>query len=106
MLDEQKFQQFFASFTRSGSGSNITELYSIMPYLTAAEVLIVQDALYYAKKWDIPELETWVLNVIMMRKSNRSLGMFPSMKSFLKSMTLEEQFRGHKMMTGQGNEPS
>lgn len=101
---EQDFDRFFEQFNSIGQGSSIKELYNMMPFLNDEQIAIVNDALYFTEKWNLPFVNSYIERFLDAKKRNRSLGFFPSFKQFLKYMTLEEKFKGYKMQGNMGSD--
>jgi hypothetical protein len=103
LLNEDQFGAFFSAFNQtSGSQSGIKEVYSIMPYLTDSQIKIYMDAIYFAKKWDLPEITAYMEELVSYKKTNRSLGFLPSVKQFMKFSTLDEKVRNVKIQQTNG----
>lgn len=96
---EQDYDKIFSSFTSSG-GSTLKELYSIMPSLDGDQQNVYLAVKFIADKWDCVPIQKSLEEFLVLARNNRSLGLFPSMRSFLRSMTLEEHLRGFKVQSG------
>lgn len=96
-FQEQDFDQLFQAFNASSQGGSIREVYSVMPYLKQSEIKLVNDALFFCRRYGLDDVEDYLKDIVSNRKHNRSLGMFPSFKNLLKYMTLEEKIKSVKV---------
>lgn len=102
--NEQDFDSFFSNFNSSNSGGSIKQLYDIMPSLNQKEIKIIFDGLFFCERYELNDVKAYLENIIVTKKRNRSLGMFPSFKSFLKYMTLDEKVKGVKVSATSGDD--
>lgn len=96
MIDEAKMDDIFASFIRSGSGSDdVRQLYEVMPYLSPQQqrVLVLYRSL--AVKYDSKVLHEIVDGIVSYAKSNRKTGFVFS--RMLASWSLYKHFNGMRM---------
>lgn len=95
--NEQDFDSFFSAFNSNSSGGSIKQLYDIMPSLTAQEIKVISDGLFFCERYQLDDVKLFLENIVSNKKRNRSLGMMPSFKSFLKYMTLDEKVKSVKV---------
>lgn len=96
MLDEQKVDDIFTGFLKSGSGSDdIDQLYNTLPYLTQDQqrVLTLINAL--AEKYNSPVLREMSHSITRFAKSNRKTGF--RFTRLIESYSLYKHFKGYKM---------
>ncbi len=98
-MAEIDFEKEFSDFVMGSDSSPITEIYKIIPYLNNQQMQILNGLQYFAKKWDLEDLQQFVEGYLDSQRKNKNLGFLSSMnmKNLLKAYTNEEMIRGIKV---------
>lgn len=103
MLDEQKVDDLFSTFIRSGNGSDeIKQIYETLPYLNyqQQQILTLYSAL--AEKYDSVVLRELVSKVHSYSSANRPTGF--RFTRLIESYSLYKHFKGYKASTNLGDQ--
>jgi hypothetical protein len=103
MLDEQKIDDIFSQFIRSGSGSDdIRQIYETLPFLNNDQqrVLTLLNAL--AVKYHSPVLKEMADKITAYAKQNRKTGF--RFTRLIEAFSLYKHFKGYKMSGNVGSE--
>lgn len=104
MLDEQKVDDLFSNFIRSGNGSDeIRQIYDTLPYLNyqQQQILTLYSAL--AEKYDSVVMRELVAKVHQYSAANRPTGF--RFTRLIESYSLYKHFKGYKASTNLGDTP-
>jgi hypothetical protein len=97
MLDENKVDDIFTSFLRSGNGGSdeITQIYETLPYLgnDQQRVLTLLNAL--AVKHDSEVIKEMSKSILAYAKTNRKTGL--RFTRLIESYSLYKHFKGYQM---------
>lgn len=103
MLDEQKVDDLFSNFIRSGNGSDeIKQIYNTLPYLNyqQQQILTLYSAL--AEKYDSVVMRELVSKVHQYSSANRPTGF--RFTRLIESYSLYKHFKGYKANANMGDE--
>lgn len=104
MIDFEK--EFEAFCINSNDNNTIKEIYNIIPYLDDDQMKVLHSLIYFIEKYDLKDLEKFVINYQSHMKKNKNMNFFSSMnfKNLLKAYTQEELIRGIKINSSHTNE--
>lgn len=103
MIDEQKVDDIFSSFIRSGNGSDdIKQIYETLPYLTQDQQRVLTLYNTLAVKYDSPVLRELAEKITSYAKKNRKTGF--KFTRLIESYSLYKHFKGYKMSGNVGEE--
>lgn len=91
------FEKAFSDFALKGDGSSVvSEVYDILPSLTPIQMSLLHQLVFFADKYELPELIAFVEAYKRDVKANKNLGVIQSMnvKTLLRAYSLEEYFKG------------
>lgn len=96
MPPEVDFDKEFSSFTGSGAGSAITDIYKIIPSLSNGQIKILNALKYYIDKYQLSELSDFIRDFTHYMSENKNLSFMSSMnaKNLLKAYTIEDLQKG------------
>lgn len=104
MIDEQKVDDIFSSFIRSGTGSDdIKQIYETLPYLNNEQQRVLTLLAALAKKYDSPVLHEMSDKIHLYARNNRKTGF--RFTRLIESYSLYKHFKGYKMSGNVGEEP-
>ena len=95
------FDRDFEMFVQTDSKSAISEIYNIIPSLTPYQQQILGCSKFYCDKYQLPELEKFVIDYGKMIAKNKTMDAIRSFnfKNLLKAYSMEEYMRGIKVST-------
>lgn len=103
MIDEQKVDDIFSSFIRSGNGSDdIKQIYETLPFLTQDQQRVLTLYNTLAVKYDSPVLHELADKITAYAKKNRKTGF--RFTRLIESYSLYKHFKGYKMSGNVGEE--
>lgn len=103
MIDEQKVDDIFSSFIRSGNGSDdIKQIYETLPYLTQDQQRVLTLYNTLAVKYDSAVLRELADKITIYAKKNRKTGF--RFTRLIESYSLYKHFKGYKMSGNVGEE--
>jgi hypothetical protein len=95
MLDEQKVDDIFSEFIRSGNGSDdIKQIYETLPYLNNAQIRVLTLYRSLATKYNSDVLKEISEAVTAYLKANRKTGF--RFTRLIESYSLYKHFKGYK----------
>ncbi len=104
MLDEQKVDDLFSNFIRSGNGSDeIKQIYETLPYLNYQQQQILSLYSGLAEKYDSVILRELVSKIHQYSASNRPTGF--RFTRLIESYSLYKHFKGYKASANLGDQP-
>lgn len=96
MIDEQKVDDIFSNFIRSGNSSeDIKQIYETLPYLDADQQRVLTLVNTLAVKYNSPVLQELSDSVHKYAKNNRRTGF--RFTRLIESYSLYKHFKGYKM---------
>lgn len=103
MLDEQKVDDLFSNFIRSGNGGDeIKQIYNTLPYLNSEQQRMLTLYSAMAEKYDSPVIRELVAKVHDYSSRNRPTGF--RFTRLIESYSLYKHFKGYKASTNLGDE--
>lgn len=103
MLDEQKVDDIFTSFLRSGNGSDdIKQIYETLPYLTQDQQRVLTLYKSLAVKYNSPVLHEIADNIKKYAETNRKTGF--RFTRLIESYSLYKHFKGYKANANMGED--
>ncbi|MBY6272393.1 MAG: hypothetical protein CW346_09310 [Bacillaceae bacterium] len=103
MLDEQKIDDIFSRFIRSGSGSDeIKQIYETLPYLNNDQQRVLTLLNTLAVKYNSDVLREMAVKITAYAKQNRRTGF--RFTRLIEAMSLYKHFKGYKMSGQVGEE--
>jgi hypothetical protein len=108
MLNEEKLDDIFASFIRTGQqgSDDIKQLYEVLPYLNSDQQRCLTLYRALAVKYNSPVLHSICDSIIKHSKENRSLGF--RFTRLIEAFSLFKHFKGYqassKINNDQGNQ--
>jgi hypothetical protein len=103
MLDEQKIDDIFSEFIRSGTGSDdIKQIYETLPYLNHDQQRVLTLLNSLAVKYNSPVLKEMADKITIYAKSNRKTGF--RFTRLIEANSLYKHFKGYKLSGSVGSE--
>jgi hypothetical protein len=103
MLDEQKVDEMFTDFLRSGnSNDDIKQIYETLPYLSQDQQRVLTLYKSLAVKYDSPVLHEIADKITTYSKTNRKTGF--RFTRLIESYSLYKHFKGYKATSNIGED--
>jgi hypothetical protein len=103
MLDEQKVDEIFTDFLRSGNSSDdIKQIYETLPYLNHDQQRVLTLYKSLAVKYDSPVLHEIADKITKYSQTNRKTGF--RFTRLIESYSLYKHFKGYKATSNLGEE--
>lgn len=95
MMDEQKVDEIFSNFIRSGNGSDdVKQIYETLPYLNNDQMRVLTLLRTLSVKYDSPVLAEMAEKIVTYAKGNRKTGF--RFTRLIESYSLYKHFQGYK----------